>query len=231
MIPEIAFLKALWEFNRGLWYASFLFHGGLYLTVATVLLLFVSIALPGAAGGTTLFWLHALYNVTGYAAVAMTLMGAMGLLFRRLADPELKNYTSPADLFNLHFFIVAYGLVAAGYLVRPENSAGAAECIRALVRFDTSVRVGRGFGAGLILSSILLAYIPFTHMAHFIAKYFTYHRVRWDDRPNVRGGTIESRVAGHLARRPTWSAAHIGADGEKTWAQLATANPAAEVRK
>jgi hypothetical protein len=64
-----------------------------------------------------------------------------------------------------------------------------------------------------------------THMSHFIAKYFTYHSVRWDERANVRGGSIEKRMAGYLMYRPTWSAPHIGA-GDRTWAEIATSNPA-----
>ena len=71
------------------------------------------------------------------------------------------------------------------------------------------------FGVGVALSSVLAAYIPFTHMSHFIAKYFTYHDVRWDDRPNVRGGSIESTVAEYLTYRPTWSAAHVARRRQK----------------
>ncbi len=70
-----------------------------------------------------------------------------------------------------------------------------------------------------------------THMSHFIAKYFTYHSVRWDDAPNRRRGRLEAQVAEYLTYRPTWAAAHMGADGKKTWAQVASTNPAQEVKK
>jgi hypothetical protein len=65
-----------------------------------------------------------------------------------------------------------------------------------------------------------------THMSHFIAKYFTYHAVRWDDRPSQRGGVLEKRVAEYLTYRPRWAAPHVGADGARTWADIASANPA-----
>jgi len=64
-----------------------------------------------------------------------------------------------------------------------------------------------------------------THMAHFIAKYFTYHQVRWDERANIAGGSIEKRMAEYLMYRPTWAAPHIAAGG-RTWAEIATSNPA-----
>ena len=126
---------------------------------------------------------------------------------------------------------MTYGLVAAGYLVRGEGTASASALVRGLATFDTSLVVSTGFAVGLMLASALVAYIPFTHMAHFIAKYFTYHAVRWDDRANLRGGRMEAKIAGNLAYKPTWAAAHIGADGHKTWAEIAATNPAQEVRK
>ncbi|MGE5361291.1 MAG: hypothetical protein ACM3NQ_19920, partial [Bacteroidales bacterium] len=78
-----------------------------------------------------------------------------------------------------------------------------------------------------VLACALVAYIPLTHMAHFIGKYFTYHAVRWDDAPMDARGRLARRIAASLATCPTWSAPHIGADGTKTWAAVASANPAA----
>ncbi len=231
MTAEIAYLKALREFNRPLWYASFLFHGGLYLTVATAVLVLARVAMPMSAETAAGTMLHSAYSVLGGVAAGMTLLGAMVLLWRRVSDRELKNYTSAADLFNLVFFIVVYGGAAAAYWARPSGSASVLEFVRGLLAFDASLPVAPAIGVFVVLAAVLVAYIPFTHMAHFIAKYFTYHLVRWDDRPNLPGGTIESQVAPHLARRPTWSAAHIGADGHKAWAEIVAGAPVAEVRK
>ena len=105
------------------------------------------------------------------------------------------------------------------------------ELARGVIHFDRAVRIGPAFGAGLILTSMLVAYIPFTHMAHFIAKYFTWHAVRWDDRRNERGSVMEGKVAASLGYKPTWSAPHMGADGQRTWAEIATTNPTEEARK
>jgi len=235
MIPEILFLKGLWEFNRRLWLPSFLFHFGLYLLIGTAVLVGIGSGLPllvpSLAGGNLWIALAALYKITGYAGAILSVVGALLLLLRRATDQDLKNYTKPADFFNLIFFIVAFAVVAAGYVLRPSGSAGIGDVARGLFHFDAKVAVDGLFGTGLVLASALVAYIPFTHMAHFIAKYFTYHLVRWDDQPNVRGGSIEARVAQYLTYRPTWSAAHVGADGKKTWVDVATTNPTQEVRK
>jgi hypothetical protein len=62
-------------------------------------------------------------------------------------------------------------------------------------------------------------------MAHFIAKYFTYHSVRWSDKPNWKDSKLEAKMAECLTYRPTWSASHIAGDGTKTWVDIATSNP------
>jgi len=235
MIPEMLFLKGLWEFNRRLWVPSFLFHFGLYLLIGTVVLVAfgagLPLLMPSLAGSGFWIFVAQLYRITAYAGATLSVVGALLLLSRRATDPDLKNYTKPADFFNLLFFIIAFAIVTAGYIVRSPGSAGVGGLARGLVRFDPKVPVSGLFGLGLVLASALVAYIPFTHMAHFIAKYFTYHAVRWDDRTNVRGGSIESAIAQYLTYRPTWSAAHVGADGKKSWAEVATTNPAQEVRK
>ncbi len=229
MLREIVFLRGLWEFNRRLWLPSFLFHFGLYLSIAAIGLAAVW-ALPGAlifGADAGRFWAAAalLCRWIGWTGIILVLIGALLLLARRVTDPALKNYTKAADIFNLVFFLVAFALLAAGILGRTANSASMGEIARGLLRFDRGAHIGMALGAGLILGSALIAYIPFTHMSHFIAKYFTWHSVRWDDRRNDRGGAVERKVAASLRYRPTWAAPHIGADGKKNWAEIAASSP------
>lgn len=217
MLEEMLFLKGLWDFNRKLWYRSFPFHFGLYLIAGALAVLVVAaVALPGLAS---------LAAVLGVAGAVLAMVGALGLLLRRLRDPDLKNYTAPGDIFNLAFFLAAFGLLGAGFLLRPEGAPGALEITRGLLRFDTSLEIPGLVAAGLILSSLLVIYIPMTHMAHYVAKYFTYHSVRWDDLPAARAAELQKKFAEYLTYRPHWSAPHIAANGSKTWAEIATTNP------
>ena len=224
MVPEMLFLKGLWEFNRGLWWRSFPFHFGLYLLFGTAALVAGSALLGTAA-------LHPLYTATGLAGAVGVMVGALGLLVHRLTDPNLKNYTAPADVFNLVFFLAVIGLLLAGHFFRPPDFTGALGLARGLLAFDTTVRVPGLLASGLLLGSVLLAYIPLTHMSHFIAKYFTYHSIRWDDAPNRGEAKLAAKIAECLSYRPTWAAAHMGADGTRTWAEIATTNPAAGAKK
>jgi nitrate reductase gamma subunit len=74
----------------------------------------------------------------------------------------------------------------------------------------------------VVLLGLLVAYIPLTHMSHFVGKYFAYHTIRWNDAPNLRGGDQEQPIQDLLNRPVTWAAPHIRGDGKKTWADVAT---------
>ncbi len=229
MSTEILLLRALYEHNRRLWYRSYAFHAGLYLLIGAcglilltaLLAVFAPAALASGLGGV----LHWLYLVAGAAGVALSIVGALGLLHQRLTDPRLRTSTVPGDIFNLCFFVVAFGLLAAGYLLKGPGAPGVAAVAVGLLTFDRTLAVPPLWGAGLVLCGLLAAYIPLTHMAHFIGKYFTYHYVRWDDAPTAFNKRIALRLAEYLTYRPTWSAAHVGADGKRTWADVATTNP------
>jgi nitrate reductase gamma subunit len=221
MFYEILFLKSLWEFNRKLWFRSFPFHFGLYFLIATLALL--------ALNASTGIGFQRLYTITGVLGLGLGIIGALGLLALRITDSSLKNYSTRGDIFNLILFIVTFAFLSTGYILRPVSAPDMLELSRALLAFDSGIEIHGLLAVGLFLSAILTAYIPMTHMSHFIAKYFTYHSVRWDDKPNRRGGKIEKRLAECLSYRPIWSAAHVKADGKKTWAEISASNPAQEI--
>jgi nitrate reductase gamma subunit len=235
MVPEMAFLKGLWEFNRPMWLRSFPFHFGLYLVAASAAVVLVAVLItllaPGLMVGTIGVALRFFCRISGLLGAVLVVAGAIGLLAKRLSDENLKNYTAPGDVFNLLFFIATFGLLIAGYALRPPGSPGALALAVGLLTLDTTLQAPPLLSAGLILAAALAAYIPQTHMSHFVGKYFTYHSVRWDDQPSVNNEKLRRRVAEYLTYRPTWSAPHLGANGTKTWAEIATANPAQEMRK
>jgi nitrate reductase gamma subunit len=229
MIPEMLFLRALRHSNRALWWRSFPFHFGLYLLgLSGALVLAVAVGTNVGiltAGGIAGRTAHALYTAAGLIGSAMALIGAVSLLHRRLTDPVLRPYTTVGDIFNLLFFIVVLALAGLGYVARPAGSSGPLAIAAGLLSFDTTVRVAPALLAALISGFVLLAYIPLTHMSHFVGKYFTYHAVRWDDGPVRENDRMAARLAEHLTYRPTWAASHVTADGTRTWAQIASSDP------
>jgi nitrate reductase gamma subunit len=235
MIPEMLFLKGLWEFNRKMWSRSFPFHFGLYLLIVATVTLFLRAAAglisPGLDMGLVGQSLHFFCTWTGLAGAGLALWGASGLLLRRLTDEGLKTYTTRGDILNLLFFIVTLGLLIAAYAFRGAGAPSPFDLARGILTFQTGLAVPALQMAALLSGAMLLAYIPLTHMSHFIAKWFTYHSVRWDDAPSGKREALRVRFAEYLTYRPTWSAPHMGADGLKTWADVVVADPTKGVRK
>ncbi len=237
MLPEILLLVALKEHNPRMWRSSFPFHLGVYLVSGATFLMIgrslLGIVLPGIIGGGFWSFLGVLCLVCGVLGLCLGILGALGLLRRRLTHPDLKDFTAPADVFNLVLFVVVFA-VALGHLVAVDRDLSRSmRFVDNLVRFDVAgTEPVLGFTAlAVVLLGALLAYIPTTHMSHFIGKYFAYHAIRWNDDPNLRGGRYEARIQRVLSYPVSWSAAHIKGDGKKTWAEVATEEQEQEQKK
>jgi len=230
MVPEIMFLVALKEHNRKLWTRSFPFHFGLYLVATCTVLMIAAgvlgVVVPGAMAGGLGAVFRALIPVTGYAGLVLGLVGAVGLLHRRRSKP-LRDYTAPMDVINLVFFFVVFGFALATALVVDRDFSIVSEFVTNLATFNVAALPGAGPAASLplisaILLAALVAYIPLTHMSHFVGKYFAYHAIRWADEPNLQGGDQEPVIQELLNQPVSWSAPHIKGDGKKTWLDVAT---------
>jgi nitrate reductase gamma subunit len=229
MVREVLLLHALHTSNRRLWYRSFPFHAGLYLMVAGgAALLGAGLACVVSGGPPPEGVWAVLLRVCaacGWAGVLLAIAGAGALLLHRLTDRTMKGATSPGDLFNLACFIVAPGLLAVGAWRSPAGSPDLLGVVTGLLTWNTALQLPVALGLGLASCAALAAYIPMTHMSHFIGKYFTYHAVRWDDRPLADQASLASAIATNLTFRPTWGAGHVGADGQRSWADVASTNP------
>jgi nitrate reductase gamma subunit len=224
MVPEILFLVALREHNRQLWTRSFPFHFGLYLVGGVTALMLVGGLivgyLPESIAAPVAKVVGFVAPILGGAGLVLGIIGAIGLFMRRRGR-ALRDYTAPADLFNLVFFMVAFGVSLASFVAYDRDFSMVTTFVTNLVTFNLAP-VGTG-AAGLLLAlsvlllALLTAYIPTTHMSHFIGKYFAYHSIRWSDEPNLAGGKQEATIHELLSRPVTWSAPHINADGKKSW--------------
>jgi nitrate reductase gamma subunit len=240
MIPEILFLVAVKEHNPKLWTRTFPFHFGLYLTIgATAIALLAGVIAavdPSALAGGAAELVRWLVVVVGVVGFVLAIIGALGLLQRRLSVPSLRNYSAPADYFNLVFFVVAFGCgLVTFFLVDPDASKAMAFASN-LVSFKFVAFPGDGIesllpAASVVLLSLLVAYVPLTHMSHFVGKYFAYHAVRWNDEPNLAGGPQEAKIQAQLSQKVSWAADHIQGEGTKTWVDVALENPAVKEEK
>ncbi|MCX7017073.1 MAG: respiratory nitrate reductase subunit gamma [Candidatus Sumerlaeota bacterium] len=221
MLPEMVLIKALWEHNRKLWWKSFPFHFGLYIVAGFVGLLGLGAVgrLANAPQGA-LVNLAALTTVVGVGGMVLAILGGLGLLYARLTDEDMKPYTNFSHYFNLIFIVAALALTLAAWWTADRDFSRYRAFIVGLLTGKPAALSSLVSGS-IVVNCLLLAYIPLTHMSHFFVKWFTWHRIRWDDEPNVRGGRIEKMIEKALQYRPTWAADHIQADGKKTWVDIA----------
>jgi nitrate reductase gamma subunit len=215
MIEEILLLKGVRVNNRKMWWGSLPFHWGLYVLVLTSFGLLIA-----GLGFSSPLWLD-LVALSGGLGGAMTAVGALILLILRFRDPRLRPYTTPLDRLNLALLVVL-GALSAAVAIVPGGMAQAAAAIGQLLRLRAP-EVSLLLGLQMALAALFIFYLPFTRMVHFFSKYFTYHQVRWDDRPVQPGSALEKRLRSALDFGVDWSADHIRTGA--TWAEVATTLP------
>ncbi|UCD94315.1 MAG: nitrate reductase gamma subunit [Candidatus Zixiibacteriota bacterium] len=224
MMLEIFFLKGVFHNNKRVWTSSFPFHFGLYLCIGWLVLLLLGgilnlsgVAVSGTTGviGVIIFYLT---SVFGYAGLILAGLGAFGLLIWRLADRNQRPYNSPAEYFNLILIDLVVIVALIAQLLDDPGFSIMRGYTASLITFSQIPASGFWIAAEIILISFLTMYIPLTRMSHFVAKYFLYHAVRWNDEPNMRGSMIEKKLLLSLRKKVGWSAPHIQTG--KSWGEV-----------
>lgn len=197
IMAEMLLISKLFKHQRSLWWASYAFHLGIYVMFGWSLLLLL-----------TVFW-NPEFLVVGTAVVgvvgfALSTAGAVLLLVRRVVDESLRKYTPPQEYFNILLILATLvtGIVAWTFFASPFDVA------RSVFSFDAAPLPGIVV-AHLVLLGLMLLYIPLTKMSHYVGKFFAFHKVLWDNDPNLPGSSVERRfedAAAHPAHTG-WSAA------------------------
>jgi len=166
----------------------------------------VGAVMPASIAGPVARVLAIMVPLFGAAGLVLGLIGAIGL-YQRRASREMRDYTAPADFFNLIFFVVAFGIALLTFLLVDRDFSLVSGFVTNLVTFNLVPLVGGGAATilpllSVVLLSFLVAYIPTTHMSHFVGKYFAYHSIRWKDEP---AGRTNPTFAAATRRRPSTS--------------------------
>ena len=220
ILEEVLTLKQVRERNPGLWLSSLLFHYGLYMLFAlggALLLgavpLVRSLPLLGHLGGG-----RALAAWCG-VALGLATFGCVGLLARRTFNGGLRRASTPADFLHLWLLLAVFLASWGSFIWADPHLAIAANFAQGLVTLQPVGDLPGWFWAQVLLLGLFLAYLPWSHMTHFFAKYFTWHSVRWDDAPNL-AGRYDQKALKLLMRPVSWAAPHIKGDGRRTWADI-----------
>lgn len=214
MLKEMLFIKKLFDNQRPLWWISYAFHLGIYVLIAWTILLIagaltnfagVSVSVHASLWTAFLYYLTILTGVVGFI---ITTVGAGLLLFRRISDPVLKKYTTPQEYFNLALLLAT--LVSGMVVWSPDLTFDTARRITADA-MTLSIVPNTALLIHLILLEVTFVYIPLSKMSHYVGKYFTYHKILWENEPNVAGSDIEAKVKIALGNRATttWAAPHM----------------------
>ncbi len=216
MLVEIFLLEGVRRHHRALWIWSWLFHLALYLLIAVAALsLAASFSLRAKEAIAPLLF------AVSFAAFALGIAGAGGLAVLRLISARVRSITSPADLFNL---VLLFALFGAGFiyvLIDPASEIVMINQAGSLVGLGPAPILHPLAYLHLCLMALFIAYMPFTHMAHMVLKYFTFHSVRWDDKSIREIPQHADRIARYLNYPVKWAAPHIqdGKTGTR-WADV-----------
>lgn len=231
MLSEMLLLKKTFLYNRGLWYFSFAMHLGFYLLMGWLAALLAG-AVTELAGvpvrAASGWWPTLLYYATillGAAGLTVGFFGTVGLLYKRLTDVGLKEFSAPVTYLNLWLFLGLFGAGWLAWMLGDPAFDVTRQYVLSLVILQPQTLGNPFMLIEVLLFSLFLIYLPFSRMLHFLAKYFFYHNIMWDDESVTRGSAMEREILTYLNYHMDWAAPHMASHA--TWLTQATINPAA----
>ena len=219
MAKEILLLRGVWRHNHGLWPFSFAMHVGIYLFFLVVWLVIIDAGLllwgaPAAGRGVY----EGIVSWLALAGYVLGGLGALSLIAKRALDADLRPFSSASSYFNLALLAAVFISGAYGWLTGRAFIPDLGMFTRGLVTPAGAAAPSPVIAMHVALSLVFLIYLPLSNMFHFAAKFFTYHEVRWDDRPvdEKMGKELQEL----LSQPVSWSAPHVGQG--KNWAEIAS---------
>ncbi len=217
MLKEMLFIKSLFINQKRHWWISYALHLGIYLLgLWTILLLFGAIMelsgfylTKGINANILIYLVYYGTFLTGAAGALLVTFGSISLFLRRIFNNILRKYTTLQEYFNLLFI---FAVAVSGLIVwsgDPGFNYGR-EIMKGLLTISP-IEADTALTVHILLLGSLLIYIPQTKMSHYVGKYFSFHKVLWDNEPNLRNSKMEQIVRKSLSYKPraSWSAPHI----------------------
>lgn len=221
MAREILLLRGVWQHNRGLWPLAFSLHMGIYLIAGMLLLVLVCAVLSLVESPPCI--LHSSLKTASVLALGSYVLGSVGsigLVIKRVVDSSLRKFSTILRFSNLLFLGAVF--VSGGYawIGSGDPVPAMSRFVKGLITLDSGVTIAFPLSLHVVMALLFFLYLPMTDMIHFVAKFFTFHQIQWNDEPRDR--KMERELSVLLAQPVTWSAPHVGADGEKDWTDVFT---------
>lgn len=219
MLKEMLFIKNLFVNQKSHWWTSYSMHLGIYLLGLWAFLLLagavleltgLTIVSAGAVNtGPLAGLIYYATFISGAAGALLLTIGSAGLFLRRIFNNTLSKYTTPQEYFNLFFL---FAVAVSGLVVWSGDPAFqyGREIMKGLITFSP-INADTALTIHILLLGSVMIYIPLTKMSHYVAKYFAFHNVMWENEPNLRGSKMEEVIKKAMSYKPnaTWSAPHI----------------------
>lgn len=224
MAPEMLWIKRLKDSNPTMWHWSLLMHGGIFLSIAWIILVAcgavlimngytINLSEYGAAGAG----LYYLTQLCGIGGSVIGLIGSLGLWQRRLNDPGLRTMSDFLSHVNLFIMVLVFlSMIVACGTVDPDFTLARAQLAGITAN---QITTGASWVVSLefLIWGVFILYLPFSRMAHYLAKYFMFHKALWEDEAMKPGSGLEKSVNASLKYRLSWTADHITPG--KTWSE------------
>jgi nitrate reductase gamma subunit len=217
MLQEIFLMRGIWKNNRSLWSFSLLLHAGIYLFVIALLFHIIdAIFIITSVPASILDVFQGIASVVALAGYLAGGLGAVSLIMKRRLDSNYQPFTTPSMYFRLIFLgaVSVSGIWA--WFEAGKFAVTMSNFVKNLFTLNSGIAASVPLSVHIIVSLLFIIYLPFTDMLHFIAKYFTYHAVRWNDEPADEKMDVKLRA---LIDQPAdWAAPH--AEPGKSWAEI-----------
>ncbi|MDD5167268.1 MAG: hypothetical protein PHN75_00485 [Syntrophales bacterium] len=162
MLKEILTFGTLYHFNRRLWIGTYALHmamGGFAIFMATYVMGWVPSFIVK-------FFLMVL------------LLAALYICWLRMTDRNLRALSSGEEFFNLAFIaLVAAAALSVSFF---DGNFSPRYYLLSLAAFAPDVTfISKGQSVVFFLGGLFFIYLPWSKMIHYVAKYFTYHKINW----------------------------------------------------
>lgn len=211
MGSEIFLLNRVRKHNTlGIWPFSMAMHWGIYLLLTWIGLLIVEVLLKVSV-------ISPATNILGIVAFILGAFGCLALIIKRATNRELSLYTAPLDYFNL---LLLLSIFVTGIISwRMDPSLGDSRRYMEGIIFFSLPTLPFVVVLNFILFSLFLIYMPFTKLLHYVAKYFTFHKVLWDDGFKEKGSPKDKKNIEQVGYMFLWAGPH--SNPNKTWLENA----------
>lgn len=230
MGEEVLYFKEYRRLNRSYWYFLFPFHVGCFAYMMFLGVLFVGalsqifgVTISGTSPNLWGVFMHYSTLLVGGAALVFGTFGSVALLLRRIFNQDLRPYTRKIEFFNLILILALFATGIISWIVFDPVFNTTRLYVVSLFTFSGVSGISAVTISHILLVLLTATYLPFTNMMHFFAKWFTYHKIRWDDAPNLIGGNLEKKLVGLYNLPISWAAPHTKDIGR--WSDIATKQP------